>query len=97
MDWLQIKLRSNLLCNRIVFTSKLHSTLYSFENIVDLISRLSDRQKSAFQHLNLIWIYEPRKETNTDQSEHQPVGDTLTGIRSPHKGAKGTTRRNRNY
>jgi len=64
---------------------------------MDLISRLSDRQKSAFQHLNLIWIYETRKETSTDQSDNQPVGDTLTGIRSPYKRAKGTTRRNRNY
>jgi hypothetical protein len=33
-----------------VFASKFHSTLYSLQNIVDLISRLSDRQKTEIQH-----------------------------------------------
>ena len=53
MDWLQIKLRSNLLCNRIVFASKLHSCFYSFQNTVDLVSRLSGRRKSVISTLSI--------------------------------------------
>ena len=34
-----------------MFASKFHSILYSLQNIVDLISRLSDRQKAEIQQI----------------------------------------------
>ena len=46
IDWLQIKLRFNLLCNHIEFTNALPSSIYSFQNTVDLISRLSGRREN---------------------------------------------------
>jgi len=46
-DWLQIKSRSNLLCNRIMFASKLHSCFLFISEYGRLISLLSGRIKDV--------------------------------------------------
>jgi hypothetical protein len=46
-----------------VFASKFHSTLYSLQNIVDLISRLSDRQKTEIQQLDYHTLTVPHSST----------------------------------
>ena len=62
IDWLQIiKARSNLLCNHIDFTSTLASLIYSFQNTLDLISRLSGRRENVIS----ILITMPKRRPST--------------------------------
>lgn len=56
IDWLQIKFGSTLLCDHIEFTSTLQSSIYSFQNTLDLIFRFRSRENSVFQHINIIWM-----------------------------------------